>query len=330
MHLYAVINQITNTMKKLYVIFTAMFFAAMLCNFSFAQVSPDSPEYQELKAQGLLEQPKQIKAIEPVVALYPAETGVRNNDLHIPRDGSFIGPLEGCDDCSTGPYTLPFTFCFYGTDYTSFYLNTNGNVSFEGPYSTYSATGFPINDFGMLAPFWGDVVTWDCGSGKLGDIYYKIESNRVVIIWENVGYFGCGGDKRNTFELIFTDGNDPLIGVGNNVAFSYGDMQWTTGDASGGDSGFGGIPATVGVNKGDGVKYALVGRFDHEGTDYDGAGGNTDGVSYLDGKYYTFDACGEDVIIPDPEEEIPLSNWALFIGIGMILVFAVIRFRRLL
>ena len=80
------------------------------------------------------------------------------------------------------------------------------------------------------------------------------------------------------------------------------------------------------MNKGDGVKYALVGGFDHTGSDYDGAGGANDGVDYLDGKYYTFDACLEDVIIP---VETPVSNWALFIGIGLILAFTVIRFRKM-
>ena len=46
--------------------------------------------------------------------------------------------------------------------------------------------------------------------------------------------------------------------------------------------GFGGTPATVGANAGDGEDFFLIGRFDHEGTDYDGPGGNADGVSFLD------------------------------------------------
>jgi hypothetical protein len=303
-------------------------------NYAFSQVNPGSPDYQSLKQQGLIEQPAQVPAPDPANAILPEESGARDLELFVPRDDTFIGPLEGCDDCwyssdgiwGTIPFDLPFTFCFYGTNYSSFYLNTNGNVSFEGPFSSYTSTGFPVTDYGMLAPFWADVVTWDCGSGVIGELYYKIEATRVIVIWENVGYYGCGSDKRNTFELIFTNGLDPLIGIGNNVAFSYADMQWTTGDASDGSGGFGGVPATVGVNKGDGVKYALVGRFDHEGTDYDGAGGVADGVSYLDGKYYTFNACEEDVVIPG---EVPVSNWALFIGIGLILAFAVIRFRKL-
>lgn len=299
--------------------------ALMMSIFVFGQIDPSSPEYNDLKSQGLIEQPAQVPTPSPAVAILPEETGARDNELFVPLDGSFTNittTYGSCDDCYYGPFTLPFTFCFYGTNHNTFYLNNNGNVSFSQGYGVYSATGFPIAGYDMLAPFWADVVTWE----NLGNVYMKIEPTRVIVIWDYCGYYYTNGDKRNTFELIFTDGNDPLIGTANNVAFSFGDMQWTTGDASSGVNGFGGVPATVGVNKGDGVKYALVGRFDHEGTDFDGAGGGADGVSYLDGRDYFFDACQEDVVIPDG---VPVSNWALFIGIGLILAFAVIRFRKI-
>jgi hypothetical protein len=147
---------------------------------------------------------------------------------------------------------------------------------------------------GLIAPFWADVDTRPAASGI---VWYKITANRLVVIWQEVGYYNQQTDKLNTFQLIMTDGNDPIIGVGNNVGFAYEDMQWTTGSASQGVGGFGGVPATVGVNKGDGVDFALVGRFDHPGVDYDGPVGNNDGISYL--------------------------------GLGLILTFAVLRFRRL-
>ncbi|MEM8712604.1 MAG: hypothetical protein AAGG01_16755, partial [Planctomycetota bacterium] len=90
------------------------------------------------------------------------------------------------------------------------------------------------------------------------------------------------------FQLILTDGNDPLIGVGNNVCFCYEDMQWTTGSASSGIGGFGGIPATAGANAGDGVEFFQIGRFDEPGNAYDGPDGNNDGVDYLDDQTICF------------------------------------------
>jgi len=191
------------------------------------------------------------------------------------------------DDGSTDLMPLSFPFCFYGAEYNQVYINNNGNLSFEGPYWQYTPTGFPIADYAMIASFWADVDTRNGGSGI---VYYRSEPHRLTVIWDRVGYYSHHVDKLNTFEVIITDGNDPLIGIGNNVCFSYGDMQWTTGDITG-SGGFGGAPATVGANRGNGIDYALVGRFDHEGVDYDGPGGNPDGVSYLDGRAFYYDVC---------------------------------------
>ncbi len=192
------------------------------------------------------------------------------------------------DDFSTSLIPLSFPFTFYGTQYNRVYINNNGNLSFEQPYSTYTSTGFPITGYAMVSSFWADVDTRTGGNTGSGIVYYKSEPNRFTVIWDRVGYYGYRADKLNTFEIVITDGTDPLVGVGKNVCFSYGDMQWTTGSASGGVGGFGGTPATVGANMGDGVNYALIGRFDHEGYDFDGAGGNPDGVSYLDWKTFKF------------------------------------------
>ncbi|MDH3892403.1 MAG: S8 family serine peptidase [candidate division Zixibacteria bacterium] len=197
-------------------------------------------------------------------------------------------PLYRNDDGSSPLIPLSFPFCFYGTELNELYINNNGNLSFEGPYFEYSPSGFPISGFGMIAPFWGDVDTRNDSGGV---VYYRSEPHRLTVIWDRVGYFGSHAEKLSTFEVIITDGTDTIVGLDKNVAFSYGDMQWTTGDASGGSNGFGGAPATAGANKGDGISYALVGRFDHEGIDYDGAGGNADGISYLDNTARRFNVC---------------------------------------
>ncbi len=196
--------------------------------------------------------------------------------------------MDACqrnDDDISLSIPLPFTFDLYGTSHTSVFINNNGNISFGAGFSTFTSTGFPVTGFPMVAPFWADVDTRNVLSGV---VYYKVEATRLTVIWEHVGYYNGAADKLNTFELIISDGTDPLVGIGNNVCFCYDDMQWTTGSASGGVGGFGGTPATVGVNKGDGVAFAQIGRFDHAGFDYDGPGGAADGVSYLDGLRFCF------------------------------------------
>jgi Nidogen-like len=225
--------------------------------------------------------------------------------LCIPLDASFSvvdfseqacsGPSSAADPCQRNDddfsfqIPLPFSFNLYGNVYNSVFINNNGNLSFDAGYCTFTSTGFPVGGFPMVAPFWADVDTRDAASGV---VYYRLEPTRLTVIWDHVGYFSGHSDKNNTFEVIISNGTDPLLGIGNNVCFCYDDMQWTTGDASNGVNGFGGTPATVGVNKGDGATFALIGRFDHEGIDYDGPGGNPDGVSYLDNQHFCFDTSG--------------------------------------
>ena len=55
--------------------------------------------------------------------------------------------------------------------------------------------------------------------------------------------------------MVATDGQSKSY-----VIYLYADdmIQWTTGDNDGGVSGLGGIPAQVGINKGDGLEAVLV------------------------------------------------------------------------
>ena len=285
--------------------------AALLC----AQAIPypvDSPEYNDFK-QSLIGSP----AAEPEGISRQSQSQWQNleyakesrNGLLIPLDDEFILAMAGNDDSSSSVIGLPFVFDFYGSLQSQFYINNNGNVSFGNRYGTYSSSGFPLNGYPMLAAFWADVHT---SSAAGGDVYYKLEEHRVTVIWNAVGYYGSHTDKLNTFEIIFSDGTCPIIGLGNNVAFSYADMQWTTGDASGGSGGFGGTPATVGINQGDGASYAQIGRFDHEGIDYHGPHGAYSGVSWLDNQLFTFAA--QTLLIPPYFTGVPSGVIDLEVG----------------
>ena len=219
--------------------------------------------------------------------------------------GPGVAPLYRNDDWSTSAINLPFSFCLYGTNYSSCYINNNGNVSFGSAYSTFTANSFPDPNYVMVAPFWGDVDTRGTQSGV---VYYKLTSTYLIVQWDQVGYFNSHDNLKNSFQLIISDGSDPIISNGNNVAFCYQDMQWTTGDASGGSGGFGGTAATVGVNKGDGVNYIQFGLFDQAGNTYDGPGGNNDGVSWLDNQSIYFNSCTNNNNIA------PISTGALNCG----------------
>ena len=246
---------------------------------------------------------------ETIIPPYGADQECNRTDatyLCIPFDGSWeIVPFEfqlpDCyqnDDASTAEIPLGFAFDLFGTQYTSLWINNNGNLSFDGPYGTFTPEGFPIVGFPMVAPFWGDVDTRSMESGA-GAVWMKQGPNYLAVTWDHVGYFAVHTDLQNTFQVIISDGTYEPMGLGNNVCFCYGDMQWTTGDASGGVGGYGGAPATVGVNKGDGIDYFNIGRFDHSGSDYAGPGG-VSGVDWLDYQHVCFNVSAETNQPPVP------------------------------
>ncbi|HEY0031339.1 MAG TPA: nidogen-like domain-containing protein [Bacteroidia bacterium] len=281
-------------------------------SFSQSPVLPatDSKEYEQLKSKG------QIPAL-PFAStgnFSPTFDDLKRSGMthkmpisgcgcYITPDATYTLAMAPNDDGSTGLLAIPFNFCLYGTNYTTLYINNNGNVSFGTSYGTFSSSPFPDPSYIMVAPFWGDVDTRGTGTVK-----YKTTATAMYINWEAVGYYSSMTDKVNTFQLIITDGTDPILPPGNNIAFCYGDMQWTTGAASSGVGGFGGVPSTVGVNKGDGVNYIQIGRFDQAGAAYDGGYGANDGVSWLDYQSFYFNSCSGNNIAPIASISPPLLS----------------------
>lgn len=254
----------------------------------------------------------------------------------IPRDTSFhrlhfnnpngnnstpTAPLYQIDDASSYGVPMPFNFCFNGTTAggvgDSMYINSNGIVTFGNNFTTFSPVSFPCtyvsgtSPGAAIAPFWGDVDT-ETPFTSGGGIYLKITPTYMIIQWDSVGVFDHTG-QINSFQLILTNGTDPILPTGNNISFCYGEMQWTTGDASGGGgTGFGGTstgayPATVGINAGDGVNYSQISLFDNGGSAYTNpAGIPASGVGWLVGKSFYFNSCAIGGGVPP----VPLAGGA--------------------
>ncbi len=269
-------------------------------------------------------------AVDTGGLLYPLPSDRTPNDGIANDDGWLLvdfctagatgnGPAAPPDchhnDDDSAIQALSFAFTLYGDLFSDVYVNTNGNLSFGSLFSTFTSTGFPVDGFPMVAPFWGDVDTrgQSDSADASGHIWFKeFGDNTFVVTWDAVGYYQEHHDLKNTFQVAISDGTNPRMGIENNVCFSYGDMQWTTGDASFGLGGFGGVPATVGVNRGNGADFAQIGRFDHAGADYDGPSDLADGVSYLDGKQFCFDATGEN--IPPIAQGFPTAPVVIDVG----------------
>ena len=230
-------------------------------------------------------------------------------DCWIPLDTSFhiapmtqgpaakdigVAPQYLNDDGSTVPIKLPFNFCFYGQAFDTVYINNNGNISFIKPISAFVPGAFPFGtDTLMIVPFYSDIDTRAGGGSFFGNgtVYYKITPTYMIVKWNAVGYQSFDVDFFNTFQLIITNGTDPILQSGNNVSFCYRDMGWASADVSGGMFGWTGIPATVGINKGNKMDFAQFGQFNFPGASYTGPSSATNGVYWLDNKSFTFNTC---------------------------------------
>jgi hypothetical protein len=284
----------------------------------------EASEYNRLKSLNQLPEKFMLKKTEdsqPVLIprIQPSSNTVQSNatcNCLVPLDTTFsVVPFQNAsapnyrtDDNSSPLISLPFSFCLFGQTVDSVYINNNGNISFSAPYFNYNAIGFPSTYYIMIAPFWADVDTRNDTSGV---VYYKLTSSALIVHWDHVGYFDRQVDKLNTFQLIITDGTDPLIPGGNNTAFCYGDMQWTSGSATGGINGFG-VPATVGANFGDGLNFIQFGRFDQPGHGYDGSFGANDSVDWLDSSGFVFNLCPLNV----PPVALDCNSDTVFLHVG--------------
>ncbi len=163
--------------------------------------------------------------------------------------------LGRTDDGSSGLLDMPFQINLFGAKYDSFFVNNNGNVSFETAVSESTPQAFPVAGQPMIAPYWADV---DTRSEDGGAVYVASPgSDAVVVTWDGVGCFDQHTDLTNDFQMVLRNRDDVAPGDFD-IEFRYGQLQWTTGDASGGVGGLGGTAAQAGYDAGDGKHYLIL------------------------------------------------------------------------
>ncbi len=192
----------------------------------------------------------------------PTGYGLPQNCVHPNDDGSYAGPppVDDFADPVAVPITdaFPTGLHFFGGTYNAMFVNTNGNITFRDAVPTFTPDPFPVADQPMIAPWWADVDTRGGGQPARNNICFHVERNRVVVTWNNVGYFSTHDDLQNDFQLILTTSNTCATTGDFDVEFRYNRCQWTTGDASKGMGGFGGTPAQVGFDAGNTRNYVAL------------------------------------------------------------------------
>jgi RHS repeat-associated protein len=163
-------------------------------------------------------------------------------------DSQTFGPN---DDLSTG-VTFPFAIGFFGQQYTAASLNNNGNLTFGQSLGTY--TPYPLSDQGpaMIAAFFADVDTRVGNTVTYGS--GTVDGHPAFgVNWPAVGCYNENDSVRNTFQLLLV--SRPDIAPGDfDIEFNYNQIQWDSGQASGGDAAcLNGTAARAGYASGSGA-----------------------------------------------------------------------------
>ncbi|MCW3103557.1 MAG: hypothetical protein JWO09_1997 [Bacteroidetes bacterium] len=122
------------------------------------------------------------------------------------------GPLTGgtstsaTDDSQVGPLPIGFSFCFFGTSYTQFYIGSNGWLAFTGQPTTYTSATIPSTAAGVpknciMGP-WQD---WNPGVAGGPYINYQTlgtaPNRKLVVNWNNIPMYSCT-TTHGTFQVV--------------------------------------------------------------------------------------------------------------------------------
>ncbi|MDX9727317.1 MAG: Ig-like domain-containing protein, partial [Bacteroidales bacterium] len=151
----------------------------------------------------------------------------------IPNEFQGGGVAQGWNgDDDEWNYTLPFTFNFYGVDYTDIKISSNGYICLDDSKDCTDYYPSLDNDYlgPIIFPMGTDLRT---DENPTSDIYIAENSDNVVIRWDAVEW---GETNQINFEaVLYSNGN---------IKFNYGEqiVSLLTG-------------AAVGISKGDGSTY---------------------------------------------------------------------------
>jgi len=125
-----------------------------------------------------------------------ANAGPSYEWIDISQSGTALSNLK--DDDSAGPIDIGFSFPFYGQNYETFFVSSNGFIGFVSSAEYAGHKNMPIPDAqapsNIIAPLWDDLSPED------GAIYYYRQQKRLIVQFENMKQYQ--NDGFASFQVI--------------------------------------------------------------------------------------------------------------------------------
>ena len=114
----------------------------------------------------------------------------------------------GNEQDDSEPVPLPFTFRYYGQDFTNIAVCSNGWLAMgeEMSYFTHFRNWYipsTLGPYSLVAPFWDDLYLMSSPPGKIYK-YYDTNENIFIIEWSRVKNY-APGNPLETFQVILYD-----------------------------------------------------------------------------------------------------------------------------
>ncbi|MDQ3046072.1 MAG: gliding motility-associated C-terminal domain-containing protein [Bacteroidota bacterium] len=215
-------------MKKIFAIagFTLLFF-----NYSYSQIIDAEPESQVVC--GGTAAPLTATLTPPGSGSAPGSlptTSYAVSSIPYTPNSYVTGTVvPSSDDTQHGPFPIGFNFCFFGTNYTQFYIGSNGWVAF-GPQPT-TFTSAPIPNVGAGIPKNCIMGPWQDWLPGAANIRYQTLGvapfRRLVVSWNNCPMFSCTSNL-GTFQIVIYESTNVIE---NYIANKPACLAWAGGTA---------------------------------------------------------------------------------------------------
>lgn len=224
--------------------------------------------------------------------------------LYTPSIGALLPGYVQNDDGIFAAVNLGFSLNFFGTNYSSLFINNNGNATFGAPTRAFNPAPLNIQSTQpMIAPYWTDLDSTN--GGPSAGIYLAQTAHQLIVTWQDLGYFNQNYTGRVTFQLVLNDPSAPIAAGESVIGFFYGRMT------SGNDT------HTISAGFGDGLSAVNEGEIAYD------SGTSGAASAALDNTSVWFDLIGG---APTPTVPEPAS--AVLALAGLALIWGQGRYRR--